>query len=455
MSFDGLGIALSSLQAQRRALEVTGQNVANVATDGYSRQRIGMAANAGSSVPAIHAKPTGVGQGVLSTEVQRARDQFIEVRANQEHATESNLRQVQATLDRIELAFGEPGDNGLGAQISDFLAGWDDVANKPDDGAARSQLVARAETLVAGIAQVDETLRAIRGNAVEELQASIVDVNATASRVAELNQRIMVATSAGLSPNDLMDQRDLAARHLAATVGGTVRPAEDGTIDVYMGGTTLVRGANANALEVTIDNATQTVAIVWAKDQQPAAVAGRAGGQVATINEIVPRYRAEVLAVATQLHDEVNAIHATGFGLDDPPGFTGRDFFVLTGGALTVNADIVADPRKLSASSAALTTRDGSVARSIAARTGAESGYRNFVVRLGVEAQTANRRVEIQSAITDQIDMAREASSGVDIDEEMTLMIQFQHAYDAAARLMSAIDQSLDTLINRTGMVGR
>lgn len=455
MSFGGLGIALSSLQAQRRALEVSGQNIANVATDGYSRQRIGMAANAGSSVPALHSTPTGVGQGVLSTDVQRARDQFIEVRANQEHATEAGLRQTQASLDRIELTFGEPGDDGLGAQISDFLAGWDDVANKPDDVAGRSQLVARAQTLVTGVRQVEETLQSIRASTVEELQAAIVDVNATATRVAELNQRIRVATTAGLSPNDLLDQRDLAATQLAASVGATVRPLGDGTVDVYVGGTALVRGSTANVLEVTTDTATQTVAMVWAKDQQPAGVAGRAGAQVATINDIVPRYLTEIADVTQMLHDEVNAAHATGFGLDDGPLFTGRDFFVFTGGRLAVNADIAADPRKLAASAASGTTRDGSIARTIAALTGTETDYRRFVVRMGVESQTASRRVEIQLAITDQIDMAREASSGVDIDEEMTQMLMFQHAYDAAARLMSAMDQTLDTLINRTGMVGR
>ena len=453
MSFGGLGIALSSLQAQRRALEVSGQNIANVATEGYSRQRIGMAANAGSSVPALHSTPTGVGQGVLSSDVQRARDQFIEVRANQEHSTESNLRQLQTTLTRIELTFGEPGDNGIGAQISDFLSGWDDVANKPDDGAARSQLVERAQTLVGAFDHVSQTLESIRSNAVEELQASIIDVNATAVRVAELNERILVATTAGLSPNDLMDQRDLAAAQLAASVGATVRPLGDGAVDVYVGGNAIVRGSTANALQVNVDTATNQVSMVWAKDQQPAAVGGRGGGLVATVNEIVPRYQAEVQAVAQSLHDEVNAIHTTGFGLD---GVGGRDFFALDPtGKLVVHADIADDPARVGAASVTGDTRDGSIARGIAALTATESTYRDFVVRMGVESQTANRRVEIQMAITDQIDMAREASSGVDIDEEMTQMLMFQHAYDAAARLMSAMDQALDTLINRTGTVGR
>jgi flagellar hook-associated protein 1 FlgK len=450
MSFDGLRIALSSLQAQRRALEVTGQNVSNVATEGYSRQRVIQVADAGAVVPALFSRSSGVGGGVLSGNVERARDQFIEARANQEHAVDANLTQIQGTLDRVELAFGEPGDNGLGAQLADFLAGFDDVANKPDDSAARSQLVERAQTLTASFSEIDGTFQAIRANAIEELQSSTVDINATASRIADLNQRIQVAVTSGLSPNDLMDQRDLAASKLASSIGATIRPMSNGTVDIYVGGTALVRGSQANSLQVNVGaTPPNTVSVVWTKDGQPASVGGESGARLTTANDIVPRYRAEITAVVTKLHDEVNALHTTGFGLD---GVSGRDFFGFdANGNLMVDPAIAADPTKVGASGSAAATKDGSIARRIAALTGTESDYRGLVVRLGVESQTATRRVEIQAGITDQVDTAREASSGVDMDEEMTNMLMFQHAYDAAARLMSTIDANLDTLINRTG----
>lgn len=454
MSFDGLRIALSSLQAQRRALEVTGQNVSNVATDGYSRQRVALAANAGPSVPAAFSRSTAAGAGVLATGVVRSRDAFIDVRSAQEHAVDAGLRELRSSFDRIELAFGEPSDNGLGAQLADFLAGWADVANRPDDMAARNQLVQRGETLAASFAHVDGTLTAIRATAIEELQASVRDVNAVAGTIAELNQRIDAAKAAGLSPNDLMDQRDLAANQLASSVGAVIRPAEDGVVDVYVGGTAIVRGSRSNDLQVFVANdPAQTVSVVWAKDQQPAPVGGAAGGLVATATTIVAGYRAALGSVATALHDEVNALHDDGFGLD---GGTGRDFFELdAAGALIVAPALAADPSLIAASATLGATRDGSVARTIAATLTAEAGYRDLIVRLGVDAQTATRRVEIQAAITDQVDATRESISGVDIDEEMTDMIMYQHAYEAAGRLLTAVDELLDTLINRTGAVGR
>jgi flagellar hook-associated protein 1 FlgK len=86
---------------------------------------------------------------------------------------------------------------------------------------------------------------------------------------------------------------------------------------------------------------------------------------------------------------------------------------------------------------------------------GPDELYRGLIVELGVEAQTANRRVDIQSEITRQVDAARDSEAGVNLDEEMTSMLAYQRAYEGAARFVTAVDQMLDTLINRTGLVGR
>jgi flagellar hook-associated protein 1 FlgK len=95
------------------------------------------------------------------------------------------------------------------------------------------------------------------------------------------------------------------------------------------------------------------------------------------------------------------------------------------------------------------------VAQTIAELTGFGDRYHQLVVNLGVEAQATNRRVDVQAAIVQHVDAARESASGVNLDEEMTAMLQFQHAYDAAARFLTAVDQTLDTLIHQTGLVGR
>src|SRR5690348_18071559 len=149
--FGTIGSALSALQAERKALEVTGQNIANSSTAGYTRQRAVFQAVGGSVIPAMYSKSDGVGAGVNLSDVQRLQDAFLEQRANTENGTLSNLSTAQGTLSNIENSFGEPGDGGLQALLSSYWNGWDDVANHPDDASARTALIGTAQSLASGL----------------------------------------------------------------------------------------------------------------------------------------------------------------------------------------------------------------------------------------------------------------------------------------------------------------
>ena len=452
--FNGLRIALSSLYAQRKALQVTGQNIANVNTEGYSRQRVELVADSGPVTPARESRYAGPGMGVLTGDTTRLRDQFLELRSYQEHAVDAGLKESQSVMSRVELAFDEPSDEGLSKLISGFLAAFDDVANNPDDLAARAQLVEQARTLGAAFVQLDAALATQRSSSIDELASIVDELNNSAARVAELNQNITSAINNGFSPNELMDQRDLLIAQMAQHAGVTVRPGENGTVDVFVGGTAIVRGNKSSPLQVEVGtDAAQTVRVTWASDSYPAGVSGAGGGLLSAVNEVIPRYRNGLAAVATQLAGEVNALHRTGYALD---GSTGIDFFVSgPGGAIEVNPAIAGDPRLVAAAATPGATRDGSLAQQMAELTGPGGRYHQLVVDLGVEAQAVNRRVEVQAAIVQHVDAARESATGVNLDEEMTAMLQYQHAYDAAARFLTAVDQALDTLINSTGLVGR
>src|SRR5882762_7402913 len=175
--FNGLQIALSSLYAQRKALQVTGQNIANVNTEGYSRQRVELTADSGPVTPARESRYPGPGNGVLTGDTTRLRDQFLELRGYQEHAVDAGLQESQSVLSRVELAFDEPSDDGLSKLISGFLAGFDDVANNPDDQAARAQLVEQGKTLAAGFTQLDAALATQRSSGIDELTSLVSQVN--------------------------------------------------------------------------------------------------------------------------------------------------------------------------------------------------------------------------------------------------------------------------------------
>lgn len=420
--------------------------MANVNTEGYTRQRVDLVADSGPITPALFSRYEGSGMGVRSVDVVRLRDQFLEARAQKEQATGSYLDRMQTTMDRIELAFGEPSDTGLGSQLSDFWAGWDDVGLHPSDPAARAQLIERASTLTASFRQLDDSLAALADASLEQLRTVVDDVNASALRIADLNGSIRSAESAesaGLSANELSDQRDLLVLHLARSVGAEARVGADGGVDVYVGAMALVRSTDVSPLGVDPGTGPGTARAVWTSHGVSANVGGEAKALLETVNLTVPQQRGALDAVAQALHDDVNNLHVTGFDQDGNPGGA---FFTMGVNGIEVAPLVAGNPRAVAASATAGAV-DGSIAQALAGQTGPDSLYRDSVVRLGVAAQAVNRRVDLQAAIVQQVDAARESEAGVNIDEEMTNLVAFQHAYSAAARFVTVVDELVDTII--------
>lgn len=469
-SLSSLTTALSALYAQRRGLDVTGNNIANANTEGYTRQRVNMVANAGPVAPAVFSKWNGVGQGVDVTGITRLRDAFLDLRSHQEHATQGNLQMTQTILSRIELGFGEPSDIGLGAQLSEFWSGWDDVANNPTDLAARNALLERASTLTTNLRGTAASLTTLSTDLTDQLRAQTEAVNQMAASIAQLNDNIANSTNAGMNPTDLLDQRDTLVAKLADTIGINVKPTEGGGVDIFVGGTALVRDTVAEAL--TVDASGGTVTMRWVKDGYPATIdGGTTSALVAGINDTIPRYLAQLDGVALRLVELVNGAHAEGQDLD---GNAGGEFFTGTGAAdITLSDAVRGMPRAIAAAGMGEGAADGSNALRLAdfaglrdrpldpadpaylAGDGPDLLYRSLIVGMGVETEAVNRRSEIQFEITRQVDAARDAQAGVNLDEEMTNMLAYQRAYDAAARFLTSVDQMLDRLINSTGLVGR
>jgi flagellar hook-associated protein 1 FlgK len=179
---------------------------------------------------------------------------------------------------------------------------------------------------------------------------------------------------------------------------------------------------------------------------------------------VLPRYLAQLDVVASKLVSSVNTLHQAGYALDGTT--TGLDFFdatKLTARTIAVSSDVDGQPELLAAGQpsgvSGSGTFDGSVAEDIAllssASTGADSTYRALIGKLGVESQAVRRRSEMQSSVVTQVTDAATSVRGVSIDEELGNLVASQQAYSASARVLTAVDEMLDTLITRTGVVGR
>jgi flagellar hook-associated protein 1 FlgK len=277
--------------------------------------------------------------------------------------------------------------------------------------------------------------------------------------------------ASGVGAGDLMDQRDLIIDRIVANTGATTRPAEFVAVDVFLGGSTLVRGSHAESLEVVtganLDPPLDTMGLSktelrWSLDGYPVAgLSGTAAATLAGINETVPAYLHELDGVAASVVSSVNSLHTTGHGLD-VVNDVNLEFFDSTGvtaATMRVSTDVAGQPSRIALAAGTGGALDGSLAQQIAALTESATGpdalHRTMIGRLSIDVSTAAGRSAVQTKIADQASADRQSVIGVSLDEEMTNLVATQHAFEAASRVLTAVDEMLDTLINRTGTVGR
>jgi flagellar hook-associated protein 1 FlgK len=356
---------------------------------------------------------------------------------------------------------------------------WGDVSNTPDKGSARAVLLESSKTVVDRI-QTLYTAAQTQWTQARSTTTSLVDeVNTTASGVADLNARILQITNAGGTAHELADQRDLLVTQLSSLVGATVSPRADGQLDVMVAGNMLVNGDRPHAIAVTgattFQQATgdtstpgQAVTVVWADrpTQQVGLDSGRVAGLLSVLappdsagtggilTEAAARYDDLATAIATQ----VNTLHT---GAVTTAGTTGTDFFTFAPGqspAMGLRVAIT-DPVDIAVAAPGAGALDGSVGDTLAglgtSKTGPDALWSSTVVELGVRTASAGTRATVAEAARATAQQQQLAITSVDTDEETVNMLAFQRAYEGAARVLTAVDSMLDTLINRTGLVGR
>jgi len=455
-TFSGLSVASSALAAQRRAIEATGHNIANVNTPGYSRQRVDLAAIDGSSI-ALHAGSHYQAGGVDVAAQTRIVDQFLVNRVNTERAALGLADERQLTLERLELAFAEPGEFGLSSELQQFWSAWDSAALTPEDEAARAALLQRGAAVAGRFQSLSHEFDEMQGDVIQRARATVTDINGIAHQLADLNIAISAATDSGTVPNDLLDQRDQLVRTLSEHVGVTARTDNNGLLSVSIGGAAVVAAGRVNEVSLDTSNPGGVVLRVSNSPVPLRPTGGRIEGLLQSTNVLIPEHQARIDALAVQLADVVNGQHQQGQDLD---GNAAGNFFAATGARdFSLDAAVLGRPRAIGLAAAGAGAFDGSNAVAMAELAGLDGGpddaYRALIAELGVSAQTANQRLTLQESLTTQFDAQREAVSGVSIDEEMSNLVAFQQAYDASARFLTAIDEMIERLINGTGSVGR
>lgn len=466
-TFFGLNVALSGVVTQQRALNTVSHNLTNATTPGYSRQRVDTAANTPHPYPAIN-MPVGPGQlgtGVVATQHARLRDQFVDLNFRSSSSDVGNFQARADALTTIDTVIDEPGETGITHLLSQFWGSWQAISLQPESAAARETVRHAGQALAQGFNDLNAQLTASQVEADTRVGLGTARVNELAGQVNELNQQIAMVVAVGQEPNDLRDRRDLLIDQIAGFTNIAVtEPGTNGKVSIAIGTQLLVDGTSDTVGPLAIDAA----GAATVNGVATTITSGSLRGLVDIRDTVIggPNgYLAQIDTLAASVANSVNARHAAGFGLD---GSTGNAFFAgTTAATLGVSAAVAASVDAIAASDTAAGLPAGAdnavdmaqlqfVVQAIGASTTTLDGfYQQMVARIGVDTDQASRMAQVQQGVLDAAQSRRDGVSGVNLDEEMSDMVRFQKSYNAAARMVTTLDEMLDTIISRMGVVGR
>jgi flagellar hook-associated protein 1 FlgK len=453
--FGTLNTAKLGMFAQQAGLSVTGQNVANVNTDGYSRRRL--------ILSSIGGPPTG-GGGVEADGIRRYTDTFATDRLIKEETLRGHARQRSAILSHV----AEMSDTALGAAMDNYFGALRLLQVSPSDSTVRQEVLARGEELSNTFNRIASELEDSQVNMDNLLRASVEEINVRTERLVEINRQVSLSSLGEEDISDLLDERDRLIREIAnhGSIHGVVDNRNQLTLFLE-GGLPLVEGQNLSKLRV-LSSATPGSARVeyvasngQVSDITSRIQGGAMGGTLYVRDVQVPSYIATFDQLAFDIVTAINAQHQAGFGLD---GVGGRDFFTALGGPagaarlMGIDASIAGNPDAIAAAEDPLLLpgdNRNALALSALAEASVASGgtmtfnqaYSTLVGQVGVAARRATEEGSLRDTSIKHIEDLRDEAGGVSLDEEMTNLIQYQRAYQASARVLNVVDSLIQTVL--------
>ena len=446
--FGTLSMTARALDAQRAGLTVTGQNIANLNTDGYARRALLLAESL-------------IG-GVDVTGIRARRDLLLDARVRQEIPAEAREAALADSLSVIEATLGRAGES-IDARLSAFFDSFSALASDPTSTVARDGVIQQGRLLARSFNDVASGLAAARREADAQIRTSVDQVNTLAARVARLNESIAAAGDG--EAEALRDEREVALQQLAELADVAVINRADGAVDVSVAnGRALVLGVSSYQIDVTSTPPDGLAALsIGDTDITTAITGGRLAGALYARDTNIPAAQAQLDALAYGVAQSVNTVHQSGFDLDGNPG---QAFFAPLAGAagaaaaLQLDAAIDANPSLVAASGTGA-PGDNQTARALAGlrdeRTMAggtatfSDSWGQLVYRVASDTQTARAEQRSRHEVVAQVARLRDQVSGVSLDEESASMLKFQRAYEANARFFSTVNTVLDTLMNVVG----
>jgi len=460
---NALNAGKTSLLTNQKSIEIVGNNIANVNTEGYSRQRAEL-----MQIPSVNFGDFFVGQGVTVSDVSRDYSVFINRQLQDktvEYGEESGRSNSLAELERIFSV----GEDNLASQINDFFDAWQELSANPSGEVERDIVIQRGNLLGEAFASITNELNTVVSNMNTEITGEVDYLNEKIQEIAKLNERISLVEINGQTANAARDQRDLIVQDLSETIGIETYTDSRGMLCVQLpGGKPLVQG-NISAQFKAVTEGTnveiqlETTGVTMDVDIDN--LGGRLRGMFEMRDVFIADMQDDLNTLAIDLTDTVNSQHLTGYGSD---GVTGRLFFnditaLPVGQVASRNVALaISDASEIAAAgNPEAAPGDNENALAIAQLevnhhvgvTGDtfDNYFAKMVANVGIESARNKLALSGAEDASIQLQNLRDGYSGVSLEEEMIDLIQYQRGFESSAKFLSTVDEMMNALLQLKG----
>lgn len=444
-------LATGAMAADQGALEVTGNNVANVNTPGYSREVPTLEEN----TPAVVGNVT-YGTGVSLAKVRSIRDPILQIRIQQETGQQGQLNASGAAMNQAQTLFAS-GSNDIGTEISNLFSSIAQLSTDPSNLSLRQGVLTAASNLASTFNNTASNLNVQRTNLDLNVSQSVQQVNTLTQQIAGLNGQITALQNVGQDASQFVDQRDNLINQLSGLIDVSEIKSDTGVTLTTSNGTALVTGTQSYALNTQADPAgVQHVIDAQGKDITAQINSGALAGLIQARDKAIPGLLNQLDTLASGLSSAFNSANASGFALNGNAG--GNIFAPPPAGGTRAAAHIslaITDPALIAASSDGSAGSNGNLAnlssiqnQTLIAGETPTDYYASVVFNVGNDVSNSTAELQSSQLVLQQLQNQRGSISGVSLDEEAANMTQYQRAYDAAAQVVVAVNQMLETVIN-------
>jgi flagellar hook-associated protein 1 FlgK len=464
----------SGMNTSKAGIATAGHNISNANTDGYSRQRVQVEADvtkqmSGGGGPYI-------GSGSKLSRVERVNDQYIERQMRDGGRELAHYEEKKVFLGQMEDVFNEMNGDGLNRLVSRFFNDFRKLSNEPSSEAIRNSVRESSEAMIRDFKRIRTELESIRTHVDSRIDGSMKELNGLAHELKDINIRIQAAEISGHEATDLNDRRDVLVRKMCSYADVSAHKDNQGMVTVDVKGVgPLVTGQNVESYHVNraparddtgaVENSLQISRSAYSKEYITEQFQnGKLGALIEVRDRTIAAAINRLDQLAHAVSGSVNEIHQKGYTQD---GGTGVAYFKplngITGAAsmLNLSDEVKSSAGNIAAGMSPHASGDNRGALAIAnlqnarflngGQTTVDDFYNAIVADVGVTSARNNEALGQQRNIVTQLGKMRDQVSGVSIDEEITNLMQHQHAFDASARVIKVADDMLDTILRLKG----